>query len=165
MLLTRAAAVLTTMAVAAATTIATATVAQALPCDQPINGTYIATSDGQWAKTREVFHDEVTVTTNWTVRSTCDDVMHCAGTVLSDQGWSSDLRCQSGQWYTTHRVENWQRCQDGTTTHGDQSFRFWRAAEHPETFKGYDRTIGTSGGCGVNLWLTIEMPFTLARSM
>lgn len=165
MLLTRAAAVLTTLAAAAATTIATATVAQALPCDQPINGTYTVNSDGQWAKTREVFHDEQTITTSWSVRSTCDDVMHCAGTVFSDQGWSSDLRCQSGQWYITHRVENWQRCQDGTTTYGDQSFRFWRAAEQPETFKGYDRTIAPSGGCGVNLWLTIEMPFTLTRSM
>ncbi|HEY9265782.1 MAG TPA: hypothetical protein VIQ11_14370 [Mycobacterium sp.] len=157
----RAAATLTTLAAAATIGVATAPVSSALSCDRPINGTFTATSDGQWSKTREVYQRQATVVTEWTVSSACDDVMHCAGTVTSQQGWSSNLRCQSGQWYATHRVEHWQPCTDGTTTHGDQSFRFWRASNHPETFKGYDRTIGPSGGCGVNLWLTIEMPFTL----
>jgi hypothetical protein len=159
----RAAAVLTAVTAVATLSIATAAVAHAASCDRPINGTYTATSDGQWAKTREVFHDEATVVTAWTVTSACDDVMHCAGKVTSQQGWTADLRCRSGQWYTTHRMENWQHCPDGGTTRGDQSFRFWRVADEPESFRGYDRTIGPSGGCGVNLWLTIEMPFTLTK--
>jgi hypothetical protein len=161
MVIARTAAGLTTLAAAATLSIGTAAVTNAMSCDRAINGTFTATSDGQWAKTREVYRDEVSVVTEWTVSSVCDDVMHCAGTVISQQGWTADLRCQSGHWYTTHRVENWQPCPDGTTTHGDQSFRFWRVADQPESFKGYDRTIGPSGGCGVNLWLTIEMPFTL----
>jgi hypothetical protein len=143
---------------------ATATVARAVSCDRPINGTFTATSDGQWSKTREVYRPQLTVVTQWTVSSTCADVEHCAGEVSSQQGWTSDLRCQAGQWYTTHRVDNWQPCSDGSTTHGDQAFRFYRVADHPETFKGYDRTIGPSGGCRVNLWLTIEMPFTLTTT-
>jgi hypothetical protein len=53
---------------------------------------------------------------------------------------------------------------DDVGTPGDQSFRFSRVADHPETFTGYDRTIGPSGGCGVNLWLTIEMPFRLTAT-
>ncbi|MEB3068205.1 hypothetical protein [[Mycobacterium] vasticus] len=162
MFMARATAAFVTMAAAAGASIATPTVAHAMSCDRPINGTFTATSDGQWSKTREVYRDEATVVTTWTVASTCDDVMHCAGKIISRQGWASDIRCQSGQWYTTHRIEGWQPCPDGTTTYGDQSFRFWRAADEPETFKGYDRTIGPSGGCGVNLWLTVEMPFTLA---
>jgi hypothetical protein len=164
MFLAPTAAGLTAVTAIAAVSIATAAVTQAMSCDRPINGTYTATSDGQWAKTREVYHNEATVVTAWTVTSACDDVMHCAGNVTSQQGWTADLRCQSGQWLATHRVENWQPCPDGSTAHGDQSFRFWRVTDDPETFNGYDRTIGPSGGCGVNLWLTIEMPFTLTTT-
>ncbi|ODR18240.1 hypothetical protein BHQ19_27165 [Mycolicibacterium porcinum] len=149
---------------AATTNIATAAVAQALSCDRPINGSFTVTSDGQWAKTREVFHDEATVVTTWTVSSTCDDVMHCAGNIYSQQGWNSVLRCQSGHWYATHHIQDWQPCPDGSTTPGDQSFRFWRVSDIPETFKGYDRTIGPSGGCGVNLWLTVEMPLVITKT-
>jgi len=92
------------------------------------------------------------------------DVMHCDGSVTSQQGWTRDLRCRAGQWYTSRRVDDWQPCPDGSTTAGDQSFRFWRTADDPETFAGYDRTIGPSGGCGVNLWLTVEMPFRLTAT-
>ncbi len=159
----RAAAALTAVTAVATLTIATSAVTHAASCDRPINGVYTATSDGRWAKTREVFHDEATVVTVWTITSACDDVMHCAGTVASQQGWTSDLRCRSGQWYASHRVENWQHCPDGRITPGDQTFRFWRVTEEPESFDGYDRTIGPSGGCGVNLWLTVEMPFTLTK--
>ena len=75
----RAAAALTAVTAVATLSIATAAVTHAASCDRPINGTYTATSDGQWAKTREVFHDEATVVTAWTITSACDDVMHCAG--------------------------------------------------------------------------------------
>jgi hypothetical protein len=160
---TRAAAAVASLACTAALSIATSAVSQAVSCDYPINGSFTAISDGQWSKTRQIYRDQATVVTTWTITSACDDVMHCTGQVSSQQGWNSELRCQSGHWYTTHRIENWQPCPDGTTTHGDQSFRFWRVSGQPATFKGYDRTIGPSGGCGVNLWLTIEMPLTLAQ--
>jgi hypothetical protein len=35
-----------------------------------VNGTYLATSDGQWAKTNESYHDEKSVTQTWTITST-----------------------------------------------------------------------------------------------
>lgn len=160
----RAIAASTILAAVVATSFVTAAVAQAQSCDRPINGTFTATSDGQWAKTREVYHDESTVVTTWTVTSNCDDVMHCAGQVVSQQGWTESLRCQAGVWLVRHHLDKWQTCPDGSTTPGDQAFRFWRISDDPETFKGYDRTIGPSGGCGVNLWLTIEMPFKLAAA-
>lgn len=164
MYVARAAAGLTVVTTAALLSIATAAVSHAMSCDRPINGTYIATSDGNWSKTREIYlRDQATVVAEWTVTSKCDDVMHCAGHVTSQQGWTADLRCQSGQWYTTHRIENWQPCPDGTSTHADQSFRFWRMTDNPESFDGYDRTIGPSGACGVNLWPTVEMPFSLTK--
>jgi hypothetical protein len=40
----------------------------------------------------------------------------------------------------------------------------WATTDGSENFDGYDRTIGPSGGCGKNLWLTIEMPFTLTKT-
>lgn len=163
MRLRHAAAATTALACTMTLGIATSAVSQAMSCDQPINGSFTATSDGQWSKTRDVRQNQATVVTTWTITSECEDLMHCTGRISSEQGWSSELRCQSGHWYTTHRVENWQPCPDGTTTHGDQSFRFWRVSEQPESFEGYDRTIGPSGGCGINLWLTIEMPLTLVQ--
>src|SRR5689334_22630509 len=67
-------------------------------CDAPINGVYSAVSDGQWAKTREVYHDEATVRATWTIESVCDDFMSCRGSVVTDQGWSSPLTCAAGSW-------------------------------------------------------------------
>ena len=87
---------LTALAAAATFGLATAGVSHAASCDRPINGTYTATSDGQWAKTREVYHDEVSVVATWTVTSSCDDVMHCDGSVTSQQGWTRDAEPVSG---------------------------------------------------------------------
>jgi hypothetical protein len=55
-----------------------------------LDGTYTAVSDGRWAKTREVRRDEATVTSTWTITSTCSSHVECTGRVISDQGWSAD---------------------------------------------------------------------------
>jgi hypothetical protein len=130
--------------------------------DEPaINGTYTAVSDGQYAKTNEVFRDEATVTSTWTISSTCSDVTDCSGRVTSDQGWSADAHYRSRMWSVVHRIENWERCADGTAAPGEQRFNFFKV--DATTLIGWDKTIGPSGGCGINEWLTIRMPFTLTK--
>ena len=126
-----------------------------------LNGTYAAVSDGQWAKTREVYHDEATVTSTWTITSTCTSHVECVGRVTSDQGWSADARFSSGLWSVERELPDWEPCEDGATAPGHQRFTFYPV--DAATLVGKDKTIGDSGACGVNYWLTIEMPFRLTK--
>jgi hypothetical protein len=126
-----------------------------------LNGTYTAISDGKLAQTNYSFHDEDTVTSTWTISSTCTDPMDCTGRVTSDQGWSANLRLVGGDlWVVTHDVANWERCQDGTTAPGHQMFKF----SADEKLTGWDYTVGPSGACGANKRLTIELPFSLVKA-
>src|SRR5262249_53529772 len=56
-----------------------------------INGTYLATSNGDWARTNDSYHDEATVRSTWTITSTCPTPTSCYGTVVSDQGWTAKI--------------------------------------------------------------------------
>ncbi|MGH3558045.1 MAG: hypothetical protein ACRDTK_11250 [Mycobacterium sp.] len=125
-----------------------------------LNGTYTATSDGAWAKTNYAYHDEPTVTSTWTITSTCRNPMDCTGRVTSDQGWSADLRLVGGtMWLVARDVENWERCEDGSTAPGHQKFKF----SADEKLSGWDYTVGPSGACGANKFLVVEMPFKLVK--
>jgi hypothetical protein len=127
-----------------------------------VNGTYLATSDGQWAKTNESYHDEQTVTQTWTITSSCSSFLDCTGHVTSDQGWSADARYLSGVWRVAHTVAGWEACADGTAAPGEQAFQFWPdPTVPPGTLVGTDKTIGPSGACGKNQWLNVTMPFKL----
>lgn len=126
-----------------------------------INGTYRATSDGVWAKTNYSFHDEETVTSTWTIASTCSDYLDCTGRVTSDQGWSADLRMQSNMWFVARDLPNWERCEDGTTISGRQKFKF--SVVDDNNLSGWDTTVGPSGACGVNKNLVVELPFKLVK--
>jgi hypothetical protein len=126
-----------------------------------LNGTYTTISDGNWAQTNYSFHDEPTVTSKWTISSTCSDPMDCTGRVTSDQGWSANLRLVGGDlWVVAHDVPNWEKCEDGSSAPGHQTFKF----SADEKLAGWDYTVGPSGACGANKWLTIEMPFKLVRA-
>jgi hypothetical protein len=126
-----------------------------------LNGTYRATSDGSQAQTNYAFDDEAIVTSTWTITSTCNNPMDCAGQVSSDQGWSATLRLLGGDmWIVAHDVPNWERCQDGTTAPGHQTFKF----TVDENLSGWDSTVGPSGACGANKWLVITMPFKLVKT-
>ncbi len=127
-----------------------------------LNGTYTAVSNGQWAKTNERFHDEATVSSTWTIASSCTGIFDCTGRVTSDSGWSADARYVSGMWFVTHSVDNWEHCPDGGTAAGKQIFKFYPDPKNRSVFEGWDTTTGPSGACGRNLPLTIEMPFTLS---
>jgi hypothetical protein len=137
--------------------------ARASDCDAPLNGIYTASSDGVWAKTNDSYHDEVSVKATWTVATECSTFISCTGTVRSDQGWSAPAVCTSGTWIVTRDVPNWETCADGSAVTGRQKFNFSSSQSDPTNFDGEDKTIGPSGACGVNRWLTVAMPFTLTK--
>lgn len=135
-----------------------------------INGTYRATSVGQWAKTNQAFHDEPTVTSTWTITSTCTDVQECEGQVTSDQGWSARIYMQDGEmWWVKRELPNWETCPDGSSFPGQQTYSFFPVDSNggfvlgSPTLAGKDKTIGPSGACRVNKWLVVEMPFRLDK--
>lgn len=135
--------------------------AHAGDCGVPLNGTYTAFSDGQWAKTNDSYHDEASVTNSWTVTTTCSGYLDCQGQVSSDGGWVASAKCTSGTWIVARDVPNWEPCANGTAATGTQKFNFWSTA--PDKFTGWDKTVGPSGACGINKWLAISMPFTLTK--
>jgi len=142
--------------------------ASADPNDVALNGTFTAVSDGGWAKKNEGFSPHATVTATWTISSSCVTFQDCTGTLSSNQGWATDLVYASQRWRATHIVENWEPCPDGTAAPGTQTFTFWarrldNADRHDELI-GWDETVGPSGACGINEWLTIRMPLLVTRN-
>jgi hypothetical protein len=133
--------------------------------DPAINGSYTATSDGQWAKTNESFHDEATVTSTWTITSSCAGAYDCTGTVASDSGWSTEIVYISRMWFVTRVLNDWMRCADGTTAPGEQIIKFYEDPNVKGKYVGWDTTAGPSGACGVNRPLFIEIPFTLVPKL
>jgi hypothetical protein len=138
-----------------------ASVARADADDVEIHGVYVAHSDGQNARTNDVFHDEASVTDTWTVESTCQNYLECTGRVTSDQGWMADLTYLDNRWRAVRVIDGWERCADGTTAPGQQYFSFYVDPLNTSRLVGWDKTVGPSGACGKNQWLAVEMPFTL----
>lgn len=131
-----------------------------------LNGTFTAVSDGTWAKTNDSFHDEATTTSTWTITSICTTFQDCTGQVVSDQGWTAPLVYLSGRWRAVRTVPDWERCADGSTAPGRQSFSFWpaRADDYDAvSLGGWDETTGPSGACGINRSLVVRMPLRLNR--
>lgn len=146
--------------------------ARAITDEMPINGTFIARSMGDWAKTREVYHNEPTVTSTWTISSTCSSPSTCTGQVSSDAGWTEPLIRYAGMWEVRRDIPDWEHCEDGTAFPGHQTIRFYGVDEdglvifrqsEAIQFAGEDRTIAPSGACGVNQWLVVRMPFTMRK--
>jgi hypothetical protein len=138
--------------------------------DWALNGTFTATSNGEWARTNDVFHDERSVRAIWTVTSQCSYPTECTGTVTSDQGWTAPTYQTGGEWYVKHVVPQWMPCPDGSTADGYQVFRFKRMTPGGDntdptsnTLLGEDSTTGPSGACGRSLAKFITMPFKLVK--
>jgi len=143
----------------------------AASADWGLNGTYVATSNGEWAKTNDVFHDEASIRRTWTITTTCSYPSECTGTVDSDFGWHAPIYKKSGVWYVKKTVDNWQPCPDGTAGPGLQVFRFYPATPDgsgtdpaSNTLMGEDSTTGVSGSCGSSKVLFITMPFKLIKT-
>lgn len=135
-----------------------------------LNGPYRVISNGDWARTNEVFMDEKTVSSIWTFSSTCSGAHTCTGTVTSDQGWTAPLEFRTSRWIVDRFHPNWQRCPDGSVSPGRQRFQFHGTNANgqldlriTDTLMGYDRTIGVSGACGVNQPTVIQMPLRLQK--
>jgi hypothetical protein len=134
-----------------------------------LNGTYIVTSNGDWAKTNDSYHNEVTVSSTWTITSSCSDPVDCSGQVTSDQGWTAPLIHNSDAWIVERELPNWEPCPDGTAAPGHQRYRFWPVdatgyvATGSPTLGGDQRTTGPSGACGINQLLVIRMPIRLDK--
>jgi hypothetical protein len=138
--------------------------------DVEINGTYRATSIGDYAKTNDQYNGEATVIQTWTISSSCVTFQECHGTLTSDQGWNAPLYMNDGiMWYAKRDVPNWERCPDGTAFTGQQTFYFYPVNSYGEfqlgspTFAGKDKTVGPTGACGQNQWLDIAMPLRLDK--
>jgi len=153
---------------AAAVAVAAAPAASAT-ADWALNGRYLATSNGDWAKTNLVYRDLPTVRSIWTIAMTCTAYIVCAGRVDSDAGWSADITITNGEYVVKVDRPGWEPCPDGTTVDGHQRYRFFPVGPDgfvqpgSRVFAGFDVTTGRSGGCGINDKLMIEMPFRLEK--
>ena len=134
-----------------------------------INGTYTATSNGEWARTNDRYQNESSIRQVWTISTQCSYPTECTGTVNSDWGWSAPIYQKSGVWYVKRTVDNWEPCPDGTKSPGMQVYRFSRTTPGGDmgdpaatTLVGEDQTTGVSGACGISKPLFIQMPFKLA---
>jgi hypothetical protein len=134
-----------------------------------LNGTYIATSNGDWSRTNDVFRDETSVRSTWTITTTCTTPVECTGRVSSDQGWSADVSIHGSEYVVKRDIPNWEPCADGSARTGHQNYRFWPVDEKgwvdlsSTVFGGQDKTSGESGACGINQALIIQMPFRLEK--
>jgi len=139
--------------------------------DWSLNGTYVATSNGEWAKTNERFQDEASIRSTWTISTQCSYPTECTGTVTSDFGWTAPIYKTGGVWYVKRTVDNWEPCPDGTAAPGLQVFRFVPTTpDGSQTdptstmLVGEDQTTGQGGACGINKPLFINMPFKLVKT-
>ena len=171
---------------ATATTIALLGSLVALPSAQAedygiaINGTYRATSNGDWAQSSQgpygaggarVFRDEQTKVETWTVSSDCVSPVECDGEVISDAGWTAPLKWDTTQWFVDRDIPNWEPCPDGTAAPGHQTFGLWnfdpsttrRDPNARDLIVGFEKTQAPSGACGVNKPLVIQLPVRLEK--
>lgn len=161
--------------VLAAATVVAVAVPVAAPrahaADAALNGRYLATSNGDWAMTNDVYRDLPSVRSTWAISMTCTDDVHCTGTVDSDAGWSAEIVTTNGEYIVKRDLPHWQHCADGTgrTVTGHQSYRFFPVGDDgfllpgSRVLAGFDKTSGESGACSLNEMTEIEMPFRLDK--
>ena len=150
--------------VAVAALLAAATVpapARADLAEAALNGRFTVISDGNFAKTNDRRQNQATVTSTWTITTTCTSVLECAGEMHSDQGWSAPVSFTRPMWYVARTVPNWMPCPDGTFVDGQQMFKFFVDEFDKPLLRGWDNTVAPSGACGVNKVTNIEMPLKL----
>lgn len=168
----RSAKTLATAALLAATAfggMSTASTAQAITKeDVALNGTYRATSIGDYAQKNDQYIGVPTVYQVFTIRSSCSTTQECHGTLTSDQGWSAPIYMEDGEtWKVRREIPNWERCEDGTAFSGMQTLFFFPVNDNggwqlgSPVLSGKDKTVGPSGACGQNQWLDIAMPLRL----
>lgn len=86
-----------------------------------LNGTYLATCNGDWAKTNDIDHNEATVRSRWTVSTTCSTPLECTGRVISDPGWSADVGIHGSEYVLKRDIPDWEPCPNATPERGTRS--------------------------------------------
>ncbi|GAB7070498.1 hypothetical protein H7J06_24995 [Mycobacterium hodleri] len=167
----RVSSVLAAICLSAGAVVAADLPASASPADWGLNGTYVATSNGEWAKVNDVFRDQTSTRSTWTITSTCSYPGECTGTVTSDWGWTAPIYQKSSVWYLKRTIDGWQPCPDGSSASGLQVYRFFASAPDgstaepgSSTLMGDDQTTGISGSCGSSKVVFISMPFKLVKA-
>jgi hypothetical protein len=134
-----------------------------------LNGTYLATSNGEWAQTNDIYRDEASVRSTWTINTTCSTPVECTGRVTSDLGWSAAVNIHGSEYVVKRDIPNWEPCPDGVARTGHQIYRFYPVDARgwvsvgSDVFAGVDKTSGDSGACGINKAVVITMPFRLEK--
>ena len=157
-------------AVCGAALVAAVTAAPAAHADDAaLNGRFLATSNGDWATTNDVYRNEASTRSTWTIEMTCTNVVTCSGHVTSDAGWSADIVTTNGEYIVQRELPNWEPCADGRTVTAHQRYRFFPVDDNgyvrpgSRVFAGFDKTSGESGGCSLNEQLEIDMPLRLEK--
>ena len=140
------------------------------PTDWALNGTFTATSNGEWAANNDVFHDEQSIRSIWTISTQCSYPTECTGTVTSDLGWTAPIYQTGGEWYVKRVIPELdallrRQCRTGTTGVPVPPVQPGRGHDDPtsNTLTGLDATTGQGGACGRSLPLYISMPFKLVK--
>ncbi len=136
-----------------------------------LNGTYEVLSNGEWAKSNQVFKDEPVVRSIWQISSECSTPYKCTGTVVSNQGWTAPLVFNADRWLVDHDIPNWAPCEPGSgpAATGHQLFLFYGTDSNGQNTRstdllaGKDITSTDSGSCGRNPPLFIDIPLRLTR--
>jgi hypothetical protein len=136
-----------------------------------LNGTWRAQSNGSYAKTNDVYMDELTIIQTLTINSSCLSPIECTGTVKSDQGWTAGMRLQFGFWTADRVVPHWLPCPDGSFSDVNEKLIFWgvdpsrneKNLKITDLLAGRDIFKGPSGGCGINKPIDVEYPLRLER--
>jgi hypothetical protein len=137
--------------------------------DWGVNGTYIATSNGDWAQTNDIYHNEASVRSTWKINTTCSTPVECVGRVTSDLGWSADVSIHGSEYVVKRDIPNWEPCPNGVGRTGHQIYRFYPVDQTgavswgSSILAGIDKTMGETGACGINKTLVISMPFRLDK--
>jgi hypothetical protein len=151
-----------------------------------LNGTYRVMSNGEFAKTNEVYIDEQTVVQTWTMTSTCTSPVVCTGEVRSDQGWTAPMRLGGGPgspgalgdfWVVDRVVDNWEPCPagydypgarivtgaEGTSAPGTQKYVFWGwdPANSERSLKITDLLVGKDTTMGPSGACGINKPLVI----
>jgi hypothetical protein len=164
------AAAVATAALTVIGSVSAATPAHASNYGVELTGTWLVSSNGDCAKTNDVFMNEQSNTQTWTVVTNCASAIECTGTVKSDQGWTGTIRLDNF-WYVDHDIPNWAPCPDGTFASGHQLFVLWgvdttteeRITTNINYMGARNITKTASGSCGANKPLVIEIPAFLKK--
>jgi hypothetical protein len=135
-----------------------------------MNGRFSVVSNGEWATMDDRYQDEPSVRSEWTVNTTCTTAITCYGKVTSTLGWTEDVYTGTGNtWYVKHYVADWIPCPDGTWGPGLQVYNFYPADEEgvhrriSDLWLGQDITTGTSGACGRNKSVVLNLPVKITK--